>query len=304
MSSYSVYGLYVHSDLPLLGPLPAETAAEPDVMVRLGRVDRPCQDAGSPEGCFYATPDEAGFYWEEGGAYLVRGGQEIVVDPPRPGAEGTVSLIVLGVALGVLLHQRGLLTLHASAVVVDGGAVAFMGGKGEGKSAVAAAFHARGYGVVADDIVALDVGDTAKPMMLPGFPQLKLWPEVAAQFGDAPETLPRLDPLLEKRARPVARDFPQAPLPLHCAYVLDQGDRPEVEALQPQAAFSELMSHSYALRFLGTAGITASHFAKCARLASSVPVRRLKRPPSLETLPAVAQFVEEHLAHCVQGSKG
>jgi hypothetical protein len=187
---------------------------------------------------------------------------------------------------------------------VDGGAVAFMGGKGEGKSAVAAAFHARGYGVVADDIVALDVGETAKPMMLPGFPQLKLWPEVAAQLGDAPETLARLDPQLEKRARPVARFFPRVSLPLHCVYVLDEGERPEVETLQPQEAFSELMSHSYALRFLGTAGITASHFSKCARLVSSAPVRRLRRPPSLEMLPAVAQFVEEHLAGCLHPPKG
>ncbi|NBC85561.1 MAG: hypothetical protein GVY25_05150, partial [Bacteroidetes bacterium] len=47
-------------------------------------------------------------------------------------AEGTLRAPLLGVVLGTLLHQRGLHTLHASAVVVDGGAVAFVGEKGAG----------------------------------------------------------------------------------------------------------------------------------------------------------------------------
>lgn len=296
MFSCAAYDLRIHSDLPLPGLVASEAGVEPDVFVRLGKVNRLPVKGEPREGCFHATSDEAYFYWEEDGVYLVRGGAEIIVQPAPGAEERALCLVILGIALGVLLHQRGLLTLHGSAVVVDGGAVAFLGGKGAGKSAVAAALHARGYGIMTDDIVALDVGGTASPMLLPGFPQLKLWPEVAASLGDDPETLSRVHPQLEKRARLVAHGFPQEPLPLRCIYVLAGGAHLGVEPLQAQESFLGLIRHSYALRFLGTAGTSAPHFQQCVGLASSVPIHRLKRPHSLSVLPDVARLVESHLA--------
>src|SRR3989454_2089338 len=51
-----------------------------------------------------------------------REGREIVVEP-APGVDaGTLRLFLLGPVRAVLLHQRGFLVLHASAVVLDGGA--------------------------------------------------------------------------------------------------------------------------------------------------------------------------------------
>jgi hypothetical protein len=304
MFSYCAYGLCIHSDLALPGLVASEARAEPDVFVRLGRVNRMPPKAEHRGGCFHATSDEAYFFWEEGGVYLVRGGREIIVEPAPGVEEWMLCLVVLGVALGVLLHQRGLLTLHASAVAVDGAAVAFLGGKGAGKSTTAAALHIRGYSVVADDVVALDVGDTASPMLLPGVPRLKLWPEVAALLGDEPDALPRIHPQLEKRARLVAYESPQVPLPLRCIYVLAEGTHLAVETLQAREIFLEMVGHSYALRFLGTAGVTASHFHQCVRLANSVPVRRLKRPRSLSALPGVARLVREHFASDTRQATG
>lgn len=304
MFAYTTYGLCIHSDLPLPGLVASETGAKPDVFVRLGRVNRLPSEAEPREGCFHATSDEAYFFWEEDGVYLVRGGREIIVEPAPGVEERMLCLVILGIALGVLLHQRGLLTLHGSAVAVDGAAIAFLGRKRGGKSTTAAALHARGYGVVADDIVALEVGDTASPMLLFGVPQLKLWPEVAAWLGDEPDTLPRIHPQSEKRARLVACEFPQEPLPLQCIYVLAEGTHVEIETLQVRESFLEMIRHSYALRFLGTAGATASHFHQCVRLVSSVPVRRLKRPRSLSALPDVVRVVEEYSTRDIRQTAG
>lgn len=299
MFSYAVYGLHIYSDLPLSGLMTGGGGTGVDAFIHLGKVRHLPLEAKRRQGCFYATPEEAYFFWEGEGMFLVRGGREIIVEP-LPGVEERVlRSTLLGVALGVLLHQRGVLTLHASAVVIDGGTAAFMGKKGEGKSTMAAALYARNYGVLADDIVACTVHASARPMVLPGFPELRLWPEVAAFFGDELETLPRLHPRSEKRARPGGHAFPQAPHPLRCVYALDEGTGLGIETLQPQEAFLELVRHSYAPRFLGTIGATASHFRWCAQLASSVPVLRLRRPRSLAALPDVARLVEEHLARDV-----
>lgn len=299
MFCYATYGLRIHSDLPLLGLQESDAVGEADVSVRVDAVGRRPRADEPQEGCFHATHSQAYLFWEGHGAYLVQDGREIIVDPSPEADREALGLVIVGIALGILMHQRGLLTLHASAVVVDGGAVAFLGDKGEGKSALAAALHAQGYSVVADDIVALDIHDTENPTVLPGFPQLKLWPDAVLSLGGEPSLLRQLHPQLEKRAHPVSRGFPELALPLRCIYVLTENTRLEVRTLQPQEAFGELMRHSYALRFLGSAGVSAAHFYQCASLASSVPVHRLERPCALSALPAVVQFLKEHLAYAV-----
>jgi hypothetical protein len=205
--------------------------------------------------------------------------------------------VILGAGFALLLHQRGLLVLHASAVEIGGGVVGFLGGAGWGKSTTAAALHACGHGFVCDDVLALALNDARRPIVLPTFPQLKLWPQVIASLGDDPETLPRVHSSEDKRVRRVAGRFASAPLPLACIYVLDGGNRTEIERLGSQEAFVELTRHSYAVHLLDATGATARHFGQCAGLANRVPVCRLRRENSLASLPRLAQAVQDHLAH-------
>lgn len=292
MFSYFVYGLGIRSALPLPELECSETGI--DVVVRLGKVGHLPSEV-TPEGTrFRVSAEEVCFFYAEVGAFLVRR-EEIVVDPAKGVEERVLRLFILGPALAALLHQRGLLVLHASAVTVNGGTVAFLGGSGWGKSTLATALYARGHSVVADDVTAVQV-DGGSPTVLPGFPQLKLWPEAAAASGYIPEALPRLHPRLEKRAFCVTRRFSQSPLPLRRIYVLAEGTHQEVEPLRPQEALVELVRHSYTARLLESTGTAASHFLQCARLANRVPICRLKRPRSLAALPDLARLVEEDIA--------
>lgn len=294
MPSYLAYGLGIHSALPL-PELTAAEAAE-DVVVRLGRVEHLSSEATGTGTCLYATAEEVCLFWEAVGLFMVRRGREIIVDPAPGVEERVLRLFLLGPALAILLHQRGLLTLHASAVAVGRGAVVFLGGPGWGKSTTAAAFYAKGYGIMADDVVAFNSNGAERPTVLPGFPQLKLWPDVVVSLGDVPEALPRLHPRLEKCAFSVTNGFSGVPLPLSRIYVLAEGDRQAVEPLHPQEAFVELVRHSYCARLLPTTG-ASSHFFQCASFVRDVPVRRLKRSRSLQELPDNVRIVEEDLTH-------
>jgi ABC-type glutathione transport system ATPase component len=87
------------------------------------------------------------------GAFLVRGGREIMIDAV-PGVDArTLRLSLLGPALALVLHQRGRFVLHASTVAVAGSAIAFLGEKGWGKSTIAAALY------LALEAVELTAGD-------------------------------------------------------------------------------------------------------------------------------------------------
>jgi hypothetical protein len=147
------------------------------------------------------TAGEARLYWPDVGAVLLRHGREITLDPRLEWALDLLRLYLPRPVLALLLHQRGLLVLHASAVSLDGGVVAFLGHSGRGKSTTAATLHARGCAVVADDVVAVDLGASGGPAALPGLFQLKLWPDAVTALGESPEDLPRIHASEEKRAR-------------------------------------------------------------------------------------------------------
>ena len=294
--SYIAYGLGIRSSLALPELEAGDGTA--DAVVRRGRLASWPAPASGLGMSAHVTAALACFSWADVGTVLVRDGARIIVDAAPCVAESILRLYVLGPALATLLRQRGLLVLHASAVSVGGEAVAFLGGPGWGKSTTAAALHARGHGVVADDIVA--VAPTAGgPVVLPGFPRLKLWPDASRAIGEAPERLPRVHPSLEKREFRATRGFSQEPLPLRCLYVLGEGDELETEPLTRQQALVELLRHSYGARVLH--GVkTDSHFRQSASLASCVPVSRLRNRRSLATLTDVARFIEEDLAQPVR----
>lgn len=301
MYHYTAYGLWICSVLALpelVADSYDDAAEEPDVFVRFGKLDDLPAEAET-EGYHATGSQESYLFWEGIGKFLVRGGCEIIIDPAREADHLVYRPFVVGPVLAVLLEQRGMLILHASAVAVSGGVVAFMGPKGYGKSTMAAALHARGHPLVADDVTAVVVDDgvTGRPMVYPSFPQLKLWPEAAASVGEDPEELPRIHPGFEKRAHRARESFPSAPLPLRGVYVLGVSSahaasgEVEIRPLEPQRAMLELVRHTFGVEVHLAVG-TERHFLQCAHLVSTVRVSVLTRPWSLSDIDKVARSVE------------
>jgi hypothetical protein len=286
MFSYSAYGLGIHSMLPL--PELVAEQREADVLFGFGKVNGANLETFDQARSFKATSDEAYYSLESVGKFLVRGGREVIIEPSPGADERAVRLCLLGPIVALLLHQQGRLILHASAVAVGGNAILFLGGQGWGKSTMAAAFHVRGHGMLADDVTAIQM-DSAYPMVMPAFPQFKLWPNAIIALGDIPEKLPLLHPDFAKRAFQVTSGFAHSSLPLTRVYVLAPGESLEIESLRPQEALIELLRHSYAARFgnhlLQATGI-ATHFKQCARLVQNTRLYVFRRPASLSVLDA------------------
>jgi hypothetical protein len=273
----------------------------------LAKIDRKRPAGVEANARIWATPDAIFLEYENAGAYLIRGGREILVDPVADVDARIIRLFLLGPAIALLLHQRGFLVLHASAVEVAGGAVAFVGDKGAGKSTMAAAMHSRGHALIADDVVAIDTGSMADknvcpttstdvPLVYPGFPQLKLFPESVAMLDAGATDLPRVHPDFDKRARRAETDFPRKALPLKAVLELIDSPRESIEAIGPQQSFMTLVRHSYVLSLLAATGAAESHFRQAVNVAGRVPVRRLLRRRALADLPAVAALVEKYVA--------
>jgi hypothetical protein len=292
MFSYFAYGLGIHSTLPLPEFLAARVGC--DVIVRVEERGRPALDACGQDQHFRVTPEEAVLPFKDVGVFVVRRGCEIRVIPAPGADDDLLRLYIVGTIMAALLYQRGLLVLHASAVDVEGGVIAFLGASGWGKSSIAAALYARGHGMVADDVAAVDL-DGATKTVVPALPQLKLSPEVVCSLGYDSESLIGLHSSEKKRGFRIRRGFAPHPLPLRRLYLLAKDTAQAIESIPPSEAMVELVRHSYPTRLLQPGG--PSHFRQCAHLVKDIPMYRLKRSNSIAALPDLAQLVEEHLVH-------
>jgi len=149
---YHAYGLNIRSDLEL--PLLLPGKGNPDVTISYGTVPDSLPDVKGKGICFQAAKGELLLNVPNVAKYLIKNGDTIIIERHPETDADSVRLFLLGAAIGTLLHQRGFLVLHANAIVVDGGAVLFMGESGVGKSTTAAAFNQKGYAIAADDVCA------------------------------------------------------------------------------------------------------------------------------------------------------
>jgi hypothetical protein len=111
----------------------------------------------SPDGTPFRAISEDGGHWRlrffdrcdvvvEPGGRTVRYWPHVDVDPDL------LPIYLTGTVLAVVLMLRGHPVLHASAVEVDGKAVAFVGASGMGKSTLATAFCGQGAALITDDV--------------------------------------------------------------------------------------------------------------------------------------------------------
>jgi hypothetical protein len=212
--------------------------------------------------------------------YYVSEGCRIVI-APEPGAEEERILIFLmGSAMGALLHQRGILILHAGAIEANGRSILFCGPSGIGKSTLAAGFHKRGYSFLADDVCAVAMID-GKPSVVPGFPRLKLWADVLRKLDKDKDQLKSVRWVqgLEKYFLPV-ESLHKTPVAVQSVFVLGttNADKIEITALKGGEKLNPIINNTYRLRFLNGLGGKKEHFRQCAAVAAEAAVYRAVRP--------------------------
>jgi hypothetical protein len=297
---YRAFGLDIASQvaLPELMLASGNAATAADVEIRLASI--PSREPHPVPYMHIFSEEELYFSWQQVGRFRVVGTGLIEIDPAPGVDERLLALPLLGPVLGMLLHRRGHLILHASATTLGGRCAIFVGDKGAGKSTTAAALLEAGHALLTDDLVVLsrEMGNAAHVEL--GFPQLKL-SENAAQAVRIADAFvePSVHPAILKRQHRVPSSFATTPIPARRIYLLQRGETAAVEPLSAKASLLGLMQFSYVTRF-GRDALQGSeatrHLDQCARLAGLVGMRRLTVPNGLDRLPEIAALVREDLA--------
>ncbi|WP_141521691.1 hypothetical protein [Novosphingobium sp. PC22D] len=297
MFGYSISGLHVASDLVLPGVIAREDDCIPaEITIAEGPV---------PESL--PAPTSRGPNWEIAGdrlliripdiiTMLLQGGNRITyrLAPGRSPRDGAI--FVSGTGFGLLMHQRGLCVLHASAVRVGGRAALFCGRSGAGKSTIAAALGQAGHAFVADDQCAISGIAEGAPLVHADGRAMKLWQQAIDRLAPSQQPEQAVREGLSKYYVPVPLAAIE-PLPLVAVYLLTDAkgtDGLSIARCSLADAAQAIRANAYRPPVIKKMGQEGLYLQAAAAIYHSVGVYRLVRPLGFDAIPAIIAGLEEH----------
>ena len=261
---------------------------------------------------FHRYVFEDGTVWTEfyrsGDRYLLRfpgladfevsaDGTEVVALPSKDTDAVTLEHLYINQLIPLALSRQGRPAYHASVVTVPGGAVAFIGKTGMGKSTLAASFALDDSAFLTDDSLIVEETDTGC-RALPSHASLRLWEDSVEALIDADN--PQADPVsYSSKTRLLAGDalaYNEEPQPLLAAYVLERRDAAvvSIRTLTGLNRYMAWLGNSFLLDIEDHA-LLAQHFEWTHRISGAVPTFSLDYPRDYGILPDVRDAIRHHV---------
>jgi hypothetical protein len=281
---YKAFGFKIISDIPL-PELPLQVSSNheynSDIEIRINNLcelrnllkDKPYQHIVQDNKVMFNIP-EVGFF-------TIFKGNTVIVDPIQGVDEGLLRLYLLGSCMGALLMQRGILPLHGSGVVINGKVYAFVGDSGAGKSTLAAAFLNEGFKLVSDDIIAISFFHNSDiPVVIPGYPQQKLWLQSLEQLEIESNNLLPIYQRETKFSVPVLTKFSDKTMPLGGIFELVKSDckQGEILTIKKLQKIHTLFRHTYRNFLVPRLGLMDWQFQTTTKVCNMTKLYQLSRP--------------------------
>ena len=306
---YCVYGIVVASDRPLALPEYADGGLgqveilSADASVFIAAMQGVPFDPRSDSWYRYASLRDGSTYvrWDTVGEFLVSSdGRRITCRQVKGSSFESFQVYLLGQAISFALVQQRLEPLHATVVVVDDQAVAFLGHNAFGKSTLAACFLEAGHRLLTDDLLILREAPD-RVLAYPGPPRIKLFPGSASRFLGETGSPVTMNADTSKLILPIdgARRCDR-PVPLKAIYSLADPDKGcgtpalTIETLSAREAFVELLKGTFNRRLVNPARLERQ-FSVMASLTGLISVKRLSYPRSIDRLHDVRGMVHADL---------
>jgi len=300
--TYSLYGLTLRSAIRLPCPSVEPSGTTPDIellecsrdeiLAACNRERISFREEGFWQ-CSIFADGSAHVSWEEHFEFVVSASaKQVRWRKLREVSNEVFFTYFLGQVLSYCLLARGIEPLHATAVIVDDHAVAFLGDSGRGKSTLAASFLQRGYTLLTDDVLALEFGGKSV-WARPGIARVKLNPDSADAIFGGRRSVP-MNSFTSKMIFPLNdSQHGSRMVPLQALYVLPQKpskSRILIRRLSGRSSFLPIVQNTFNDTVLHPDRLR-QQFAMAARLARLIPIKRLSYPKRLDRLPAVADAI-------------
>ncbi len=203
------------------------------------------------------------------------------------------------VGLSLWLEMRGVLCIHANAIETERGVIGIIAPSQTGKTTLTAALAVRSMGMMSDDMMAIHK-TTEGLKVFPGWPQVRMWPEVAQHFVRDIETLQRVHHRFEKRIVESGTQnelrFSSKSGRLKRLYLLDRTDSNDSEIRIEQLSASEsmivLLQNSMLADAYRSLNVEKDRLDRLASMLESVEIKRITYPSGKEHLVNICKSIE------------
>lgn len=301
MYHYWGFGLHILSEIEFPELLPFEFD-RPDVTVRLGKTPQELKgDDVVHQVRVSIRPDEYLLKTFGIANYYACNGNEIIIEPLDGVDEKSVRLFLLSNAFAAILHQRSIIPLHASAIIVNNGVVLICGNSRAGKSTLLRALNLDGFEIFSDDVCVLKTGKSNDVIAYSSYPMLKLWEDSYDKIGlDVPNDSLRIRSELPKYANFYHDKFQTEPYAIHGIFILetvDSFDEISLSKLNKMQAFVEIQRNCYRLFQLQSMNKKGALLPIAAYLAEKKPVYKIVRSVKFNTIAEMVKLIRSIVAN-------
>lgn len=226
------------------------------------------------------------------GRFLIENGRRIIVKKDEAASISDLRGFLVGSAIAGIVHQRGLVPLHVSAVLTPDGAFAFTGQSGAGKSTLAAHMHhAANWPLISDDVSGLYEA-THGFMIESGVHTVKLWEDALKSLDRTSAGLRRDLTRFDKFHAIDGTNFINGRHQLKRLIMLEWGEISSLRSLSGRRAFEVALNAVYRPELARLCGNWNNVVKTAMALANSIEIFTLERPKSLSVGLGVAESVK------------
>jgi hypothetical protein len=282
MHHYTAFGLNITSAIPFPELLEG-SFNNPDVTIITGKVPQQLQgEVSQSNEASAANHDE--FLWDipDVCKYYASNGKNIIIEPYDGIDNRSVRLYLLATVMASILYQRNTITLHASAININGKLTLITGDSGAGKSTALAGLVKKKYRIFSDDIIVIKEDKDKRINALASYPMIKLWDDAIVKLQDElfNDRSFHVAPDMDKYGIFFHKDFDRNPYPVERAFILHVKEDGAIETrrLEDADAFKGIEPQVYRPHLLHSNYLRQLNFTTILNLIRGMEIIEIVRP--------------------------
>jgi hypothetical protein len=303
---YHAFGLIISSEILLsgLGEIQKKIIFDEkaDIHILLGKVPEKLDNSKIETPIYMAHQEATLVKLESVARCLATEGRVLIVEPFSSVDKNSLEVFVLNTGMVALLQQRPGLVLQASAIQWRNGALVFIGLGATGKSTLAIQLAEYGYKLVTDETAMITIDKLGEPIIQPGYPAVKIWPDTLSCLKHTWPQSRDLRPGVKKQLLQIPEYFIQKALPIKGIFRLQPSRKLEtkIESIHGSKRLLHLAATSNRFKSALSAVNQESRFEVMGKLSALKKFYQIEWPilePSSNTLPSsLSQLLNEEFS--------
>ena len=298
---YKAFGLLFKSCIEHPEFIAEPFASDPDCLITFGSVPIKLTKPDKTGGVYQSKGQQFLLKISHVGRYLIENGDTITIEIIPGATTRDIVVFLWASSIAVLLHQRGKFIVHGSSVMKGEHAVIFSGPSGSGKSTIASAFATHKDSlIISDDISAISVDSTGTPVVLPGYPLMKLWRDSSDTLGLEWDEERLIREKVNKMMVNISDRFVQHSVPLRQFYLLSyKSNGPAViTEIYGYKKLELLTGKIFRKNYLKKGeSSTLDVFTEASKILPHVRICTLERMHGITHLDETVAMIEQDLMH-------